>query len=95
MHFTLFDHGEVSRIVSFQVLLDGLTLDRGSPTEVLKYASKTLQGWKPSLPVQYEWADNYSSQVGFYLPNTMNVALQKAAGYAGIQFWQAHSYPMT
>jgi pimeloyl-ACP methyl ester carboxylesterase len=95
MHFTLFDHGEVSRIASLQVLFDGLTLDLGSPTEVLKYASKTLQGWKPSLPVQYEWADNYISQVGFYLPNTMNVALQKAPGYAGIRFWEAHSYPMS
>ena len=95
MHFTLFDQGEVSRIASLQVLFDGLTLDLGSPTDVLKYASKTLQGWKPSLPVQYEWADNYISQVGFYLPNTLNVALQKAEGYAGIQFWQAHSYPMT
>lgn len=94
MHFTLFDHGEVSRIASLQVLFDGLTLDLGSPTEVLKYAAKTLQGWKPSLPVQYEWADNYISQVGFYLPNTMNVALQKAPGYAGIRFWEAHSYPM-
>ncbi len=94
-HMTLFDQAEISRIVSAQVLFDGLTLDLGSPSEVLKYASKTLQGWKPSLPVQYEWADNYISQVGFYLPNTLNVALQKAEGYAGIQFWQAHSYPMT
>lgn len=93
-HLTLFDHGEVSRVASAQVLFDGLTLNLGSPTEVLKYASKTLQGWKPSLPVQYEWADNYISLVGFYLPNTLNVALQKAQGYAGIQFWQAHSYPM-
>jgi hypothetical protein len=95
MHFTLFDHGEVARIASLQVLFDGLTLDLGSGTKVLKYASKALQAWKPSLPVQYEWADNYISQVGFYLPNTMNVALQKASGYAGIRFWEAHSYPMS
>jgi hypothetical protein len=25
----------------------------------------------------------------------MNVALQKAQGIAGVQFWEAHSYPMT
>ena len=94
-HMTLFDHGEVSRVASAQVLFDGLTLNLSSPADVLKYAAKTLQGWKPSLPVDYGWADNYISQVGFYLPNTLNVALQKAAGYAGIQFWQAHSYPMS
>ena len=95
MHFTLFDQGEVSRVASLEVLWDGLTVNRDNPLEVLKYAAKTLQGWKPSLPVQYEWADNYISFSGFYLPNTMNVALQKASGYAGIQFWDAHSYPMT
>ena len=99
-HMTLFDHAEISRIASAQVLWDGLTMalkkhDNIPILDVLKYAAKTLQGWKPSLPVQYEWADNYISQVGFYLPNTLNVALQKAEGYAGIQFWQAHSYPMT
>lgn len=92
MHMTLFDHAEISRIVSFQVLWDGLTLDLGSPTDVLKYAAKTLQGWKPSLPVRYEWADNYISLVGFYLPNTLNVALQKAVGLVGPI--DAHSYPM-
>ena len=92
MHMTLFDHAEISRIVSLQVLWDGLTLDLGSPTDVLKYAAKTLQGWKPSLPVQYEWADNYISLVGFYLPNTLNVALQKAVGLVGPI--DAHSYPM-
>jgi len=95
MHITLFDHGEVSRVASSQVLFDGLTVDLGSPTAVLKYASKTLQGWKPSLPLLYVWADNYISLVGFYLPYTMNVALQKALGYAGIRFWEAHSYPMS
>ena len=94
-HMTLFDQAEVSRVVSARVLFDGLTLDLGSPTDVLKYAAKTLQGWKPSMPVQSGWADNYISLVGFYLPNTVNVALQKAEGYAGIEFWQAHSYPMT
>jgi len=94
-HITLFDHAEVSRVASAQVLFDGLTLNLDNPTAVLKYAAKTLQGWKPSMPVQSAWADNYISLVGFYLPNTLNVALQKAEGYAGIQFWQAHSYPMT
>lgn len=94
-HMTLFDHAEISRIASAQVLFDGLTLNLDSLIDVLKYAAKTLQGWKPSMPMQSAWADNYISLVGFYLPNTLNVALQKAEGYAGIQFWQAHSYPMT
>jgi hypothetical protein len=93
-HMTLFDQGEVSRVASAQVLFDGLTLNLDNPVAVLKYAAKTLQGWKPSMPVRTMWADNYISLIGFYLPNTMNVALQKAEGYAGIQFWQAHSYPM-
>lgn len=94
-HMTLFDHAEISRIASAQVLFDGLTLNFDSPTDVLKYAAQTLQGWKPSMPVRSAWADNYISLVGFYLPNTLNVALQKAEGDAGLLFWQAHSYPMT
>jgi len=96
MHITLFDHAEISCFrCNFQVLFDGLTLALGSRTDVLKYESKTLQRWKWPLPVQYVWADNYISLVGFYLPDAMNVALQKALGYAGIQLWEAHSYPMS
>ena len=91
-HITLFDQAEISRVASVQVLFDGLTLNLTSPAAVLKYAAKTLQGWKPSMPVQSAWADNYISLVGFYLPNTLNVALQKAVGLVGPI--GAHSYPM-
>ena len=108
-HMTLFDQAEVSRIAGKQVVFDGLTLSLNSPTAVLKYAARALQGWKPSMPVQSAWADNYISLVGFYLPNTFNIALQKAEGIAA---WRAagessnplvivaktleyaHSYPM-
>jgi hypothetical protein len=44
------------------------------------------------MPVQSAWADNYISLFGFYQPNALNIALQKAVGYAGVN---AHSYPMT
>ena len=93
-HMTLFDQAEISRIASVQVLFDGLTVNTADPLDVLKYAAQILQGWKPSMPVRSTWADNYISLVGFYLPNTFNIALEKAEGYAGLEFWQAHSYPM-
>lgn len=93
-HMTLFDQAELSRVVSAQVLFDGLTVDPADPMATLRYAADTLQGWKPSMPVNCVWADNYISYVGFYLPNTFNVALQKAAGVWGFNPDQAHGYPM-
>ena len=93
-YMTLFDQAEISSVAGVSVLFDGLTVDPADPTAVLKFAAQTLQQWKPSMPVQSAWADNYISLVGFYLPNTFNIALEKAEGYAGGQFWQAHDYPM-
>ena len=93
-HMTLFDQAELSRGISAQVLFDGWTVDLRNPLATLMYAADTLQGWKPSMPIHSVWADNYISYVGFYLPNTFNVALQKAAGVWGFNPGQAHSYPM-
>jgi len=113
-HMTLFDQAEVSRIAGRQVVFDGLTLALKNPDGIpalsaLKFAAKTLQGWKPSMPMQSAWADNYISLVGFYLPNTFNIALQKAEGIALLRaasesanpvviaaktLEYAHSYPM-
>jgi Carboxypeptidase regulatory-like domain len=106
---TLFDQAEVSSIAGKQVVFDGLTMDLGNPTAVLRYAAKALQGWRPSMPMQSAWADNYISLVGFYLPNTFNVAMEKAEGIAALRaasessnpfviaaktLAYAHSYPM-
>ncbi|MFO1502103.1 MAG: carboxypeptidase regulatory-like domain-containing protein, partial [Verrucomicrobiota bacterium] len=93
-YLTLFDQAEVSRVASLQVLYDGLTLNLRDPTAVIRYVANTLSGWAPSMPINSAWADNYISLVGFYLPNTVNVALQKAEGFAGFEFWNAHGYPM-
>lgn len=98
MHFTLFDQAEVARVMGTEVIFDGLTLkwgrrviqellgvSSGGGPMSLKKASTALRGWKPSLPVEFTWADNYISAFGFYLPETLNVALQKAAGIAAIR----------
>jgi hypothetical protein len=93
-HMTLFDQAEISCAVGPQVLWDGLTAEIGSLSGSVKLVNDALQGWKPSSPVQFGWMDNYIALVGFYNPAALNVALQKAEGYAGIEFWNAHSYPM-
>jgi hypothetical protein len=93
-HMTLFDQAEISCAVGPQVLWDGLTAEIEGLSGSVKAASDALQGWKPSSPVRFGWMDNYIALVGFYNPAALNVALQKAEGYAGIEFWNAHSYPM-
>ena len=91
-HMTLFDQAELSSVAGVSVLFDGLTSNLEDPLAVAKFILNTLQNWKPSMPVHSVWADNYISLFGFYQPNALNVALQKAVGYAGVN---AHSYPMT
>jgi hypothetical protein len=91
---TLFDQAELSSVANTEVLFDGLTIDLDDPVGVLVLAAQVLQGWKPSMPVHSVWADNYISYVGFYLPNTFNIALQKAAGIWGFDANAAHGYPM-
>jgi hypothetical protein len=92
LHFTLLDQGEVARLVgkeSLQALIfDGLSLYPNSAQAVLNYVAEALQGWKPSLPSAFGWADNYISSVGFYLPRAVNVALQKG----GFNPIAAHNY---
>jgi len=92
LHFTLLDQGEVARLVgkeSLQALIfDGLNLYPNSAQAVLNYVAEALQGWKPSLPSAFGWADNYISSVGFYLPRAVNVALQKG----GFNPIAAHNY---
>ena len=58
----------------------------GTTIGLLTYIAQALQGWKPSMPMRSSWADNYISLVGFYLPNTVNIALENAQLYAGIEF---------
>lgn len=107
MHFTLFDQAEVARVMGLEVIFDGLTLGRGREVvqEVLrgasgggllavKLASKALRGWTPSLPVEFTWADNYISAVGFYLPETLNVALQKGVGLAALRAAEEPGSPL-
>lgn len=91
-HMTLFDQAELASVAGVSVLFDGLTANLKDPLSVAEFVLNTLQDWKPSMPVRSGWADNYISLFGFYQPNALNVALQKAVGYAGIN---AHSYPMT
>ena len=98
-YMTLFDQAELSRMVGSEVLFDGLvTMAEGGlddPVVVLHLAAQTLQGWKPSTPMQSEWADNYISLVGFYLPNTENIALEKAQGIAAARAAAESSDPLT
>ncbi len=93
-HMTLFEHAEVSGVTDARAMFDGLTVGLVNPVAgQIVYGAEVLQHWKPSMPVRSVWADNYISYVGFYLPNTFNIALQKAAGVLGLNPVQAHGYP--
>jgi pimeloyl-ACP methyl ester carboxylesterase len=94
-HMTLFDQAEFASLTDARAMFDGLTVGSVNTTAgVIVYGAEVLQRWKPSTPLRSKWSDNYISYFGFYLPNTFNIALQKAAGFFGLNVIAAHSYPM-
>lgn len=95
-HLTLLDAAESAAGLevfgSLGTLFDGISVSLRNGTDLISGYDNVLLGWKPALPVQRKWADNYVSHFGLYQPDAVNVYLGKAGLIQGVVAKHAYSY---
>ena len=88
-HVTLFDDAE-----NGQAIFNGLAVGVFDPAAgAIVYDATQLQAWEPPMPVHKAWTDNYISLVGIAQSDAVNVVLQKAADFVGLNPAAMHTYP--